>query len=47
MRTNVTLQTTAGRTLDVLRQAGVLDDTHVLETQLQRNAEERETESYD
>ncbi len=47
VRTNVTLQTTAGRTLDVLRQAGVLDDTHVLETQLQRNAEERETESYD
>ena len=33
----ITLQTTSVETLDTLREAGILDDTHVLGTQLQRN----------
>ena len=35
--TRITLQTTSVETLDTLREAGILDDTHILETQLQRN----------
>ena len=34
--TRITLQTTSVETLDTLREAGVLDGVHVLETQLQR-----------
>ncbi len=33
----ITLQTTAVETLDTLREAGILDDTHILETQWERN----------
>ena len=35
--TSITLQTTAVETLDTLREAGILDDTHILETQFDRN----------
>ena len=33
----ITLQTTSVETLDTLREAGILDDTHILETQFDRN----------
>ena len=33
----ITLQTTSVETLDALREAGILDDTHILETQFDRN----------
>ena len=32
----ITLQTTSVETLDTLREAGILDSTHVLETQFNR-----------
>lgn len=38
--TRITLQTTSVETLDTLREAGILDDTHVLQTQLQRNIDD-------
>ena len=33
----ITLQTTASETLDTLREAGILDDTHILKTQFMQN----------
>ena len=36
-RVRITLQTTASETLDTLREAGILDDTHILRTQLMEN----------
>ena len=36
-RVRITLQTTSVETLDTLREAGILDSTHILETQFNRN----------
>ncbi|MGN8967146.1 ABC-2 transporter permease [Intestinimonas sp. HCP28S3_D6] len=36
-RVRITLQTTSVETLDTLREAGILDSTHILETQLSHN----------